>query len=211
MIWRRAATFYLLLFVGVATGRRLDAAELLIGDWDISLRCGTRCFSSELFPPLSAPASHSVLVKKRQKRISHLCHLKIYSNGTFSLSPKVETLSFQNRNLLLLRGRWTIHPNPYCVTDRFYDELVLKSYSRLQKQVTLEEEKIVNEGSFHMQCRLFGHFSAGRISRRFRSNTGSWYAKGRLCRGTLFWNDGMATNQGRVRGSFAGHRFIFST
>jgi len=77
------------------------------------------------------------------------CQLSIFPNGTFALRPSTEedddddvgywsdwnskTRRPQRPSLSTqpcLMGRWNAKANPYCVTDRFYDELHLTSNPR---------------------------------------------------------------------------------
>jgi hypothetical protein len=160
-------------------GRMLDPNELLIGTWNVHLHCPEHCFHSRLFPQQQELVT---AVPNQQRRFrsafftkQHPCRLHMYSNRTFHLQPYAE----QNHRILEIRGKWKVHANPYCVTDRYYDEVVLTSYTRMQtaSSTTLQTGKV------RMQCRLMGHFSPGRwVSRR-------WYGKGRLTRGVVVWED----------------------
>jgi hypothetical protein len=126
------------------------------------------------------------------------CRLSLYANGTFGMvtdhhhhhhhqHPNSNIQS--SSSSLLIRGKWTIQTNPYCVTDRFYDDIVLESYPRVQK-LLLQQQQIIlpkqNNNTRHpnhsstkdalsykrvnmirpiqkvklkLQCRLSGHFS----------------------------------------------------
>lgn len=203
----------LALLVVNAASRMLFAAELLCGEWDLALRCDSEYFKSDLFPP-SVLAVHpkqedSIRRKKRFTNKSHPCRLIIHPNGTFCLSPKQTSAQTDQNNLLAIRGSWEVKQNPYCVTDRFFDEVILTSYPRVQKEISQGEENIVKHGHFTLHGRLFGHFSAGRISRRLKGNTG-WYAKGRISRGMIHWETKEGGNPSRscVKASFCGQRLI---
>ena len=201
----------LIFFAGGADSRKLDSTELLIGDWDLSVHCDEQWFESELFPPVSSPILELTQTTRRNKRQkkTYPCRLRVFSNGTFHLSPDNDSTDRKNMvDLLPVRGKWNVHQNPYCVTDRFYDELVLKSFSRAKKEITGTEEMYIKKGSVRLQCRMHGHFSAGRLSRRLRNNTGPWYARGRLSRGVLFWEDTEDPKQDKIRASFVGRRFV---
>lgn len=196
-----------------AASRRLDSTELLCGQWDLSIHCDSEYFQSELFPPrvsvVESGQDNPFQRRRKLRRQAYPCRLEIHPNGTFCLSPKATLAEKDDENCMAVRGNWMIKQNPYCVTDRFYDEIVLKSYPRVRKEVTQGEEKIVKQGLFTLHGRLFGHFSAGRLSRRLKNNTG-WYAKGRISRGLIQWE-----NKGRggpsehwVKASFSGHRLV---
>ena len=68
---------------------------------------------------------------------AYSCQLSLFPNGTFTLRPSERdhnhvpsSSSTVTDGRLLLRGRWKVEANPYCITDRFYDELHLESYPR---------------------------------------------------------------------------------
>jgi hypothetical protein len=90
------------------------------------------------------------------------CQLNLFSNGTFALQPRDEKYWTRlllagsdggssgsqshttqhpplptptpphTRPYLAIHGRWKVHSNPYCVTDRSYDEVSLVSKPRVQ-------------------------------------------------------------------------------
>jgi hypothetical protein len=111
-----------------------------------------------------------------------------------------------------VHGRWTLETNPYCVTDRFYDQLVLEAYPRLQTKLVEDEEMIMQKVNIILQCRLSGHFTAGRLHFKDRQN----YAKGKISHGVLFLErDGNETkkhwwHQPRIAASFSARRLITS-
>jgi hypothetical protein len=207
--------------LGSAESRMLDSNELLVGDWDLSIRCDPAWFDSELFPPRQFLAGSSdnedgtIETKKhrlgRFSRRHHPCHLQVFPNGTFCLSPKQQQLDI-DKNILAVSGRWKVRPNPYCVTDRFYDEIVLTSYPRVQKKITPVSpdinQNVLKKGAIRMQCQMSGHFSAGRLTRRFCKN--SAYGKGSLSRGILLWENRASPNSipRAFRASFSGRRWI---
>lgn len=230
----------------------LDSDELLVGKWDVSIRCDPRWFQSELFPPKMSVAASEFADENDQRpkrrlfpsRRSHPCQLKVFSNGTFCLSPKQDEHdrhhqanncarrslpADRNDSYLAVRGRWKVHANPYCVTDRFFDEITLTSYKRVQKivldpnsssETTAGSSKVLKQGSFQMKCRLTGHFTPGRLARRLRRNHFGWYGKGSLSRGLLLWEQQQTTSPCdkdhttrrntplSLRASFSGKRWV---
>jgi len=65
--------------------------------------------------------------------------------------------------LLDLRGSWNVLANPYCVTDRFYDQVSLTAYPR-QKVTAIRaeeaddatEERVLQTVQLTMNCRVWG-------------------------------------------------------
>lgn len=135
----------------------------------------------------------------------HECHLSVYANGRFELRPssppppsnaaaaaaevkantKEGQLSSSSPRRLVARGKWNVRSNPYCVTDRFFDEITLRSHVRTQKKRTKkrkettsaaddddedgedgldneeEEEEILQKGRLSVHGRLVGRYAEG--------------------------------------------------
>jgi hypothetical protein len=120
---------------------------------------------------------------------------------------KNEALAF-----LPIRGRWNVLSNPYCATDRFYDDLHLSSYPRAQKRIEnnymrkIKDSKVIEESSkttttaaddntlptllkrvhLHFHCRLYGHYTDGGLIRKlFSTSKKTSLGDGPYCRGRL--------------------------
>lgn len=146
MQWIRGIATSLLLLVAIpiqVQARAMDAQNVAVGDWSVKIRCGTYFYNSVLFPAIDKNGSLSehdaskLLSRPPLFAIPHEypCQLTLFPNSTFCLRPiSSEAISssqqFTNHDRLFLRGRWRVDPNPYCITDRFYDRLYLKSYPR---------------------------------------------------------------------------------
>lgn len=158
--------------------RVLTAYEQVVGQWDVTLRPNgwkkSKVFSM-LFPPLRS-MDEDELAMARDKSMQ--CRLSIFSNGTFSMVDG----SSSNDVLLPLRGTWKLQPNPYCITDRQYDQLVLESYPRVQKRAS--DESVVQRVIPQLKCRVWGRYGSGPI-RKFMGYTRT---KSRMTHGTLLWN-----------------------
>ena len=80
------------------------------------------------------------------------CRLSLYSNGTFDLVDRYCNDSstvhshHQHRchnqqqrpkesSSFSIRGKWTLQTNPYCVTDRLYDDVLLESHPRVRNEL----------------------------------------------------------------------------
>lgn len=265
----------------VVDGRVLDSQELLVGTWNITLRCSPGWFRQNLFPlkrqslnhkyrdyrttknsigtkfpnPFQIrsfppkPGSENRLVGIRSR--AHECQLRIFANGTFQMTPTNSATIARIGNesdILPLRGYWKLYRNPYCVTDRYHDELVLTSYPRVQTRLearpiepftpmppicrnnntrnnnestargrlsstaaattTIEPQQplaLLRKGSIHMQCRLGGHFSPGKMTRRVTQNQDGfyqqcYYGRGKLFHGVLVWLDSASSFTGSKEG-----------
>ena len=153
------------------------------------------------------------------------CQLTIHPNGTFTILPgdnqfsemSAEGGEYSLKSFMPLRGRWQVLPNPYCVTDRSYDQVVLESYPRIEMKVSaskagelascgpsletagtrrnLTVESDQNKGrkegmdvvKLSLNCRMWG-----RYNRPNGGLFGKWrpnYVRGRMTHGTLVWDD----------------------
>jgi hypothetical protein len=156
------------------------------------------------------------------------CQLNLFSDGTFAMKPRdekswtrlagtstnilgsinqggsepVTTESNQTPPYLVVHGRWKVHSNPYCVTDRSYDEVSLTSVPRVQTRITpTNVEQSAGEMDHAtqqiqqrrlrllMQCRLSGHCTNGGLARLL---VGDSYARGRISRGVILSQDELA-------------------
>jgi len=143
------------------------------------------------------------LVRKRllTRVRRHHCRMELFSNGTFALHPLEDVGSRDNNvwtreressdSILPIHGYWKVRPNPYCVTDRFYDDLLLVSFPRVEKEVIQDGKKngalTKEKQRFRLECycRLRGHFSdGGGILGRWRIQTRK-RPTARLSRGTI--------------------------
>ena len=198
--------------------RKIDSQDLLIGEWDARIRCPESSFATELFPPRRTVSAKTVQRKQRkwERPRSFHCRLLLYPNGTFGLEPTGSGWMAANEKsqILAVRGRWTLDRNPYCVTDRFYDQVVLKSYPRVQKKVVDGREEVLQTVKMQIQCRLSGHFSPGRLP-FFRNRKHPCYARGKLSHAVLVLDRQMAKEdyhmkrrRPKVGASFAARRQI---
>eukprot|EP00978_Attheya_sp_CCMP212_P026605 scaffold87877_cov45-Attheya_sp.AAC.1 len=60
-----------------------------------------------------------------------------------------------------MRGRWKLVPNPYCITDRQYDELTLYSHPRVQ--FNWFGDTILKRARLELRCRIWGRYGAKSI------------------------------------------------
>lgn len=136
----------------------LSATEQLIGDWDLRIKPNRGKLGGEHIPNAIFPSQTT----KRSRPME--CRLSLHPNGTFSLTPQEG---------MPMNGWWELGRNPYCPTDRFYDDLLLKSYPRSQK----EGDAVLQHVMFSAKCRIYGRYSGH--DRRV----------GRINHGTLLWRD----------------------
>lgn len=151
-------------------------------------------------------------VKRRPWGASLDCILSLASDGTFVLTPKQAGTTDEDdsssssrkkedittnyrmltkggkrtekmRGVLDLRGSWNVLANPYCVTDRLYDQVSFTSYPR-QKIATKQgrstsvaaEERVSRTVQLTMNCRMWGRHNRqvqGRRARRYRMTHGT--------------------------------------
>ena len=154
------------------------------------------------------------------------CHLSIHSDGTFTILPTTKpviqaqlegstttgpTTTYRTTDSIMpIRGQWHVLANPYCVTDRAYDQVVLESYPRIRKrrlkhpnnknskrssstttttnidgssdEDDAEEQEVIK---LSFNCRMQGRYNRinGGLFGLFRPN----YSHGRITHGTLVW------------------------
>jgi hypothetical protein len=226
-----SAAIIILCCSSFTRARNLDSNELSIGVWNVTMKCRRSSFTSEVFPPrVSREETDPTLSRRQQRRLwlpswgadksqSFDCQLSLFSNGTFALQPRDEKswTRLAGTNILTLNdepshplpylavhGRWKVHNNPYCVTDRSYDEVTLASNPRVQTRITptntdAEQQPKAGKGKVHdqqtqqrrlrllMQCRLSGHHTNGGLARRLLGSDS--YARGRISRGVILSQD----------------------
>lgn len=159
-------------------------------------------------------------LSQRDASRSFDCRLSLFSNGTFALQPKDEDywsrLTGHERVAILpppkdtaqgkvavvdpptplpplyvpIQGRWKVDENPYCVTDRSYDQVTLTSRQRVQtrtdrKENSSSQKPIIETQRLQLllQCRLSGHYTDGGVLRRLQG--AARYARGRMVRGVV--------------------------
>jgi hypothetical protein len=239
------AIIILINCLSLSSARNLDSNELSVGVWDVTMRCRRSSFTSEVFPPRVAREETSRQQRQRpwlpswgggDKSQLFDCQLSLFSNGTFALQPrdekswtnlagatnggKDEPVTEQSHPshpppYLAVHGRWKVQSNPYCVTDRSYDEVTLASVPRIQTRVTPTntntnanaeqyspaDKKVQGQGQgqIHdqqtqqrrlrllMQCRMSGHYTNGGLARRLLGSDS--YARGRISRGVILSQD----------------------
>lgn len=207
--------------VGVVRSLRIESEDLWMGDWEARIRCSPSWFDSELFPPPQQEVQKRQDCKSKpsetirrpfriseHRRRTFPCRLSLYPNGTFTLVPTGDGLQLSSSHLNV-NGRWTLLKNPYCVTDRFYDEIRLDAYPRIQSITTTMRHNVdassstldttaapVSESStstrvdrmhqqLTFQCRMSGHFSAGRVRWGPQNRGTNVYAQGKLTHGIV--------------------------
>ena len=154
----------------------LDADTAAIGEWNLRLQSHALewVFPDMVSTAESTPLSnvHPLSLWRRQILASQPCdcHLSLFSNGTFALSPceKLEatstgTTATSTPSKLRMHGQWKAANNPYCATDRFYQNIQLRSYPRHQRQRNADQvggkPAFANRHQMIQYGRLQGHFS----------------------------------------------------
>lgn len=178
---KKCVLFYL-CFTSIALciqAKVWNAQELAIGQWDVTLKGGWYFDPSSIFPHQSLRAAERLPVKRRLWGSSLDCSLSLGQDGTFVLAPKLGSNAPPIRRRLLVRGQWDVLSNPYCITDRYYDQLKLTSYPRVTI-TTPPHQKIFKSGTLDIYCRVWGRFAKSKTIGR----------KGWMTHGALVWKDG---------------------
>jgi hypothetical protein len=132
--------FMSICFASTSSQAALTAREQALGDWDLTIKT-----TGNGRGEMQAIFGSSMVTKRLD------CRLSLFENGTFKIIPKGDNDSPIN-------GRWELGRNPYCPTDRFYDDLLLESYPRVLKQK--RDEQILKRFEFQFKCRIYGRYSA---------------------------------------------------
>lgn len=132
--------FISLCFLSTSSRAALTAREQALGDWDLTIK--TKCIKLGEMQGI-VPSSMS------KTRLD--CRLSLFPNGTFKIMPKGD-------DDLIINGRWELGRNPYCPTDRFYDDLLLESYPRVFKR--RGEGQVLKRFGFLFKCRIYGRYNA---------------------------------------------------
>lgn len=177
-MWRRFFTVSL-AFLLVISVRAEDSSSLqkVLGEWEVKMRVlGSRKARSTLFP------SKSNALLPPQSRLK--CTLTLLPNGEFVLRPLTRIASEGDaEDVLPIRGKWVFQKNPYCATDRFYDEITLQSFARVLKrrgESDEPEDEILQRLSFQLKCRVYGRLTDQSSSSRIRLTHGSVLRKDEL-------------------------------
>lgn len=217
-------------YVGRTHARTLESTELLVGDWDVAIHCKTK--HHDIFHPLRSTEA-SLTIAPRNKKLFPLmasrnfrprhrelsCRLSMFSNRTFELRPvpSLTNAGLGEDEVLAVHGKWSVQSNPYCATDRFYDDVHLVSYPRVQKQCTGENgeestSRVLQRIEFNMHCRLYGHFTDGGLLRKLVGP--EKYYRGKMKQGRIIRNRQVPTMSGarklsrHVIASFSGRRWM---
>jgi hypothetical protein len=178
--------FFLLTLIAtlitIGNSKVWNAHELLIGEWDLDLHGG--CFFSphRIFPRTTFGEGQHLSVQRRPWGSSLSCSLSLCPDGTFLLRPK-ECPCDGAQDLLLMRGHWDVLSNPYCITDRFYDQLQLRSLPRATCVAT-EAGSSPKAGAADLSCRVWGRYMGSETLGR----------QGWMTHGTLVWRNGDRTS-----------------
>ena len=184
----------------------LTGYEMAIGRWELTWRQSLfehRDFIEEVIFPRTAPPNadgvsnanatgcsfpfnddiSDVPKRQRRKRRWHnlICSLDLKSDGTFSLEP-IQTYDGNDDNNYArqpLKGEWILQQNPYCVTDRQFDTLLLLSYPRVKRIKEWDKQFAM----LKMRCQLQGRF--GMKSIRDFSGWSHGRSAGKLVRGSV--------------------------
>ncbi|CAB9512093.1 expressed unknown protein [Seminavis robusta] len=166
-----------------AESKVMDASDLAVGDWRVRIRCAKGFYDNLLFPDqvvgigtshedgsldknkdyrkLMRIANFPSLLSPRQRKYD--CQLSVFSNGTFVLRPEHTVC-----NRMSLRGRWQVDANPYCITDRFYDQLNLESCPRDLVAVRTKPARMTTR--FSPTKRLVAWIQQHRINNKHNEN-----------------------------------------
>ena len=158
--------------------------------------------ASRIFPPVSRSFAGKSKTKVPSVRRSLWgtsldCVLSIHPDGTFVLAPSstksveripVSEKRTESTGLSSILGSWNVLSNPYCLTDRIYDQISFTSYPRQKIAATRDgaEEKVLQTFQLTMNSRLFGRHNR-QVSRQVTE--GERKCCGKMTRGTIVWRE----------------------
>ena len=167
----------------------LTGYEMAIGRWELTWRQSffeRRDFVEEMIFPrktvdddiLDGPKRK----RRKRRRRTFICSLDLKSDGTFSLGPipaDGDDDDGDDSARQPLMGEWILQQNPYCVTDRQFDKLLLLSYPRVKRIKEWDKQFAMLE----MRCQLQGRF--GMKSIRDFAGWSHGRSAGKLSRGSV--------------------------
>jgi hypothetical protein len=162
----------------------LHPNDLAIGKWKLSLRRRDRSlFETIIFPSVDGGTqSLSNCIQKRKRRLD--CELTLSQNGTFTLQPSVD--GGDNELTLPLKGHWLVRPNPYCITDRHYDELCLLSLPKVRQgdsDTSVSNDATPERLQFELRGKVWGRYGSNSIREFLNLKMGR--DAGRITHGSL--------------------------
>jgi len=128
----------------------------------------------------------SRIKKRKTSQQKHLeCQLRLNPDGTFILHPPpsldLQTTDASTIQRLPLKGCWKMQQNPYCVTDRHYDELSLISYPKVRLHSSTHGQHITSQPkgidkwvlgkdtiTLEMRCKVWGRYGSNTVRRLLR-------------------------------------------
>eukprot|EP00538_Stauroneis_constricta_P002560 CAMPEP_0119549312 /NCGR_PEP_ID=MMETSP1352-20130426/3053_1 /TAXON_ID=265584 /ORGANISM="Stauroneis constricta, Strain CCMP1120" /LENGTH=279 /DNA_ID=CAMNT_0007594845 /DNA_START=51 /DNA_END=890 /DNA_ORIENTATION=- len=116
------------------------------------------------------------------------CSLNLHRDGSFIIAPK--SCQQTTAPLMPIRGQWKIQSNTHCITDRFYDQLILNSYPRIEKEAN--KNNILQQIQFEFHCRVWGRYGS----------SSSTTNNGRLSHGTVLWKNDDTKNERKMPSSY---------
>lgn len=192
-----------------------------VGEWNLDLKGPFWMDSGKIFARMGDEEDRpaALPIQRRPWGTTLPCTLSMAEDGTFVLKPKATASAeteaakqsqHSSQNIPMIRGQWKLHQNPYCVTDRFYDELSLHSYPRIKQpdpaetlnpaaaRAPIESRSRIEESmssnslqvDFSLYCRMWGLYDRQRKKQKIpmiddSSNDGFPLPYGRLTHGTV--------------------------
>lgn len=193
----------------------IHPSDMVIGRWKVSLnRRDNSLFESMIFPKQQEKEVGEIQIyprfNEKGRKLNRLkrrleCDLIFDADGSFTLVPpndEDENPDAMKRGSTSirspLRGEWNLQPNPYCVTDRHYDELRLrsvpkvKSYQQETEELSLSPSRQKEQITMEMQCKLWGRYGSNTIRyflKRPRGKDAGRMVKGQLSIVKIVSND----------------------
>ncbi|KAL3769057.1 hypothetical protein ACHAWU_008749 [Discostella pseudostelligera] len=159
-----------------------------------------------LFPEVPSRHNNAMIHHTTTKSVRSVsCVLNIEKNGKFSLTHVEDgrcsdgmkpssannfdhddpiddstSISNQQQQHQPLRGEWYLTPNPYCVTDRHYDTLLLISEPRMRH---CRRSNIIEKATVELRCKVWGRYGGGAVRRAIGMKHGR--IRGRMTHGTI--------------------------
>ena len=159
-----------------------------------------------LFPEVPRSGNDTIHTSSKSVR-SVSCILNLEKNGKFSLILAEDGGDpFHNSSTIThhqpLTGEWFLTPNPYCVTGRHYDTLLLVSEPRMRRR-----SDTVERATVELRCKLWGRYGGGGVRRTIGLKHGR--IRGRMSHGSILIvkedsQGGNARKNREVVGTFGG-------
>ena len=192
-------------FLQGASSKLLSAKEHILGQWDVRFaRRGRSVRKAPFFDDPSFDYNYTLQLKSNATFIllpaedSPSPFSSTDQENCYDRKNELDTTDSnvlgnfrpdepKNHDPVILRGTWSLRPNPYCVTDRFFDELSLVTNAKTRmvrpSGRRIRDKQWKEKVKLELHCKVRGRYSSDSVKQRLGARPGR--AMSRLTQGTV--------------------------